>query len=107
MTKRERIKYALRAGRRDVSAIAQSARCSEIYVYVVARKIGMPEGWATSSCRLIAWNDKEIAVLRRMWAAGKLTRETSEVLGYSRNAVIGKANRLHLAPRPSPIKTAA
>ena len=49
------------------------------------------------------WTDDQISTLRRMWAAGDMTRQIADVLGLTRNAVIGKANRLKLKPRPSPI----
>lgn len=50
------------------------------------------------------WNESIIAELRRLWAEGLSTAEIGRRLGISKNAVVGKAHRLDLAPRPSPIR---
>ncbi|GAB0118247.1 GcrA family cell cycle regulator [Acidisoma sp. 7E03] len=50
------------------------------------------------------WNETIIAELRRLWAEGLSTAEIGRRLGISKNAVVGKAHRLDLAPRPSPIR---
>ncbi|NNG03997.1 MAG: global cell cycle regulator GcrA-like protein [Inquilinus sp.] len=53
----------------------------------------------------MSWTDEKVAVLRRYWGSGKSASEIAEIIGgLSRNAVIGKAHRLGLAGRPSPIK---
>lgn len=49
------------------------------------------------------WLDAATQHLRRLWAEGMGTREIGEALGIGKNAVIGKARRLGLAPRPSPL----
>ncbi len=49
-------------------------------------------------------DDARVAVLREMWAMGKTASEIAKELGTTRNAVIGKAHRLELTGRPSPIK---
>jgi GcrA cell cycle regulator len=51
------------------------------------------------------WTIEKIAELRRLWdAVPKISiRIIAERLGISKNAVVGKAHRLHLTPRPSPI----
>ena len=49
------------------------------------------------------WTAAEICAIRRMWAAGKAGTEIARRLNRSKNSVIGKARRLHLASRPSPI----
>jgi len=52
------------------------------------------------------WTDERIAALRELWAAGHSASEIAARLGgISRNAVIGKAHRLGLEARPSPIKS--
>ncbi|HLI10567.1 MAG TPA: GcrA family cell cycle regulator [Alphaproteobacteria bacterium] len=51
------------------------------------------------------WTEERIAILRRLWAQGLSASQIAEQLGsVTRNAVIGKAHRLGLAGRPSPIK---
>jgi GcrA cell cycle regulator len=54
------------------------------------------------------WSIETIATLRRCWSDGMSASKIAEALGgISRNAVIGKAHRLKLPPRPSPIKREA
>ena len=55
----------------------------------------------------MAWTDERIALLKQYWEAGRSASQIAELLGegLSRNAVIGKAHRLGLASRPSPLKT--
>ena len=44
------------------------------------------------------WTDEAVEKLKEMWVSGKTAREISEELGgFSRNAVIGKANRMGLS----------
>jgi GcrA cell cycle regulator len=50
------------------------------------------------------WNDTIIGELRGLWAEGLSTAEIGRRLGISKNAVVGKAHRLDLSPRPSPIR---
>jgi GcrA cell cycle regulator len=50
------------------------------------------------------WNDTVIAELRVLWSDGLSTAEIGRRLGISKNAVVGKAHRLDLSPRPSPIR---
>jgi GcrA cell cycle regulator len=50
------------------------------------------------------WTDVLIQQLEAHWKAGFSTAEIGRKLGISKNAVVGKAHRLHLPPRPSPIK---
>ena len=53
----------------------------------------------------MSWTDERIDTLRRMWEAGQTASQIAEELGgVSRNAVIGKAHRLGLQARPSPVK---
>jgi GcrA cell cycle regulator len=49
------------------------------------------------------WNDAAIAELRSLWDEGLATAEIGRRLRVSKSAVIGKAHRLHLPGRPSPI----
>ncbi len=53
----------------------------------------------------MSWTDDRIATLKKMWEGGSTASQIAEVLGgVSRNAVIGKAHRLDLKSRPSPVK---
>ncbi len=53
----------------------------------------------------MSWTEERIDRLRAMWAKGATASQIAEVLGgVSRNAVIGKAHRLGLEQRPSPVK---
>ena len=53
--------------------------------------------------QLVAWTPEAIATLTRLWDSGLTTGRIANVLGTSRNSIIGKARRLKLTPRPSPI----
>jgi GcrA cell cycle regulator len=53
----------------------------------------------------MSWTEERIETLRTMWEAGQTASQIAEALGgVSRNAVIGKAHRLELQARPSPVK---
>ena len=53
----------------------------------------------------MAWTDERIDTLKTMWENGMTASQIAEKLGgVSRNAVIGKAHRLGLQSRPSPVK---
>ena len=51
------------------------------------------------------WTDDAIRELRRLWSEGYSTAEIGRRMGISKNAVVGKAHRLDLPGRPSPIRT--
>ena len=52
----------------------------------------------------MSWTDERIQTLRTMWEGGQTASQIAEALGgVSRNAVIGKAHRLGLQSRPSPV----
>lgn len=51
------------------------------------------------------WTDERINLLKQLWGQGLTASQIAERLGgVSRNAVIGKAHRLGLSSRPSPIR---
>ena len=53
----------------------------------------------------MSWTEERIERLKTMWHDGATASEIAEKLGgVSRNAVIGKAHRLGLEARPSPVK---
>jgi GcrA cell cycle regulator len=53
----------------------------------------------------MSWTDERIDRLKELWTRGMTASHIAEELGgVSRNAVIGKAHRLGLQSRPSPVK---
>ena len=53
----------------------------------------------------MSWTDERIESLKTMWEQGQTASQIAEALGgVSRNAVIGKAHRLGLQARPSPVR---
>ncbi len=54
----------------------------------------------------MSWTDERIEILRKSWEGGMSASQIADLLaeGLTRNAVIGKAHRLGLKSRPSPVK---
>ena len=54
----------------------------------------------------MSWSDDRVEVLKSLWGEGKTAAEIAKELGegVTRNAVIGKAHRLKLSSRVSPIQ---
>ena len=53
----------------------------------------------------MSWTEDRTGILKKMWESGATASQIAEQLGgVSRNAVIGKAHRLGLKSRPSPVK---
>ena len=52
----------------------------------------------------MVWDDETIRHLRDFWAQGLSTAEIGRRLSVSKNAIVGKAHRLDLDARPSPIR---
>jgi len=53
----------------------------------------------------MSWTEERIEILTKMWEGGATASQIAEELGgFSRNAVIGKAHRLGLKSRSSPVK---
>jgi GcrA cell cycle regulator len=50
------------------------------------------------------WTSDSIDQLRALWSEGHSTAEIGRRMGVSKNAIVGKAHRLNLPPRPSPIR---
>lgn len=50
------------------------------------------------------WNEETIGRIRALWAEGLSTAEIGRRMGITKNAVVGKAHRLNLPARPSPIR---
>ena len=57
----------------------------------------------------MAWTDDRVDKLKALWKKGLSASQIAEELGenITRNAVIGKAHRLGLSSRPSPVKKPA
>lgn len=52
----------------------------------------------------IDWTDEQIEELIRLWNEGHPTSEIGRLLGTTKNAVVGKAHRMGLTKRQSPIR---
>ncbi|MEM8833558.1 MAG: GcrA family cell cycle regulator [Pseudomonadota bacterium] len=54
----------------------------------------------------MGWTDDRVTLLKQLWGEGKTAAEIAKELGdgVTRNAVIGKAHRLKLSSRMSPIQ---
>lgn len=50
----------------------------------------------------MAWTPERDALLGALWADGASARVIGDTLGTTKNAVVGRAHRLGLTPRPSP-----
>lgn len=49
------------------------------------------------------WTDERLGQLEKLWAEGLSISQIGEALGVSRNSIAGKAHRMGLPKRPSPI----
>ena len=46
------------------------------------------------------WDDNNVAKLRDLWDQGLPTAQIGKLLGFTKNAVVGKAHRIGLERRP-------
>ena len=53
----------------------------------------------------MSWTPERIGELEKLWAEGLSTAEIGRRIGVSKNAVVGKAHRLGLPGRQSPIES--
>ena len=53
------------------------------------------------------WNDENVSRLRDLWDQGLPTAQIGKLIGFTKNAVVGKAHRIGLERRPSPIRRTA
>jgi len=53
------------------------------------------------------WDDNNVTKLRELWDQGLPTSQIGKLLGFTKNAVVGKAHRIGLERRPSPIRRTA
>lgn len=56
---------------------------------------------------IVTWNETRIEELKKLWEQGLSASAIGKALGVSKNAVVGKAHRLKLPARPSPIRRGA
>ncbi len=54
----------------------------------------------------MTWTPERVEMLTRLWATGLPTAQIGKELGITKNAVVGKAHRLGLPERQSPIGVA-
>ena len=52
----------------------------------------------------MSWNNDNVSRLRDLWDQGLPTAQIGKLLGFTKNAVVGKAHRIGLERRPSPIR---
>ena len=52
----------------------------------------------------MSWTEEKVTQLRELWEQGLPTSQIGKVLNFTKNAVVGKAHRIGLERRPSPIK---
>ena len=55
----------------------------------------------------MSWNDENVKKLKELWDQGLPTAQIGKLLGFTKNAVVGKAHRIGLERRPSPIRRTA
>ncbi len=67
------------------------AMLTSSWVWVVRRGLDM------------VWTDEKIKMLEQLWETGQSITQIGKALGMTRNAVVGKAHRIGLAKRASPI----
>ena len=55
----------------------------------------------------MSWNESNVSRLKELWDQGLPTAQIGKLLGFTKNAVVGKAHRIGLERRPSPIRRTA
>ena len=55
----------------------------------------------------MSWDESNVARLKELWDQGLPTAQIGKLLGFTKNAVVGKAHRIGLERRPSPIRRTA
>ena len=55
----------------------------------------------------MTWDETSIAQITRLWELGLSATEIGQEMGATKNSIIGKAHRLGLPSRPSPIALSA
>src|SRR5687768_6257906 len=83
---------------------AQPDQSHECYIDQSQGTVPRPEAELNDAGSI--WTDTLQARLRELWEQGLTASQIATELCVTRNAVIGKAHRLGLAGRPSPIRHA-
>jgi len=55
----------------------------------------------------MSWNNENVSRLKELWDQGLPTAQIGKLIGFTKNAVVGKAHRIGLERRPSPIRRTA
>jgi len=76
-------------------------RRDRLYCSPRCRSVGCSENYVRLPSN--DWSDADINMLRGLWDDGHSTAEIGRRMGRSKNGIVGKAHRLDLPPRPSPI----
>jgi GcrA cell cycle regulator len=92
---------ALIAEGKTVDQICIALDCDQRVIYRIRHRYGLPRLGRRKPAS--PWNEETIAILRSGWAAGKSTAAIGRELHLSKNAIVGKASRLDLDRRPSPL----
>lgn len=85
-----------------IDLIAKRLRLSRESAYDLLRRAKIRFG--TWTAKESPWTDQKIVRLQALWHEGLSTAEIGRRLEVPKNAVIGKAHREGLPPRPSPIR---
>jgi GcrA cell cycle regulator len=91
----------LRAGGWPLKALAAHFGIGITTVSLILERLLNPK--ERSDFAQTSWPAADLALLRRLWAEGLSTEAIGREMGRSKNAVVGKAHRINLPGRPSPI----
>jgi hypothetical protein len=72
-----------------------------------ARRSGLPQRFTYVHRPHSLWSSDSEQKLSELWSAGLPVNDIAKRIGVTRNAIMGKAFRLGLPRRPSPIRRAA
>ena len=80
--------------------LAVSAICERLHLHHLTVKRALAEHGREPVKRVDRWPSEKVAELTRMWLAGSTATEIGVAIGVTRNAVIGKVQRLGLQRDP-------
>lgn len=94
----------MRSEKRTVKIIARAVGRTPYSVVARIRRLGLPPIYPKmAQLDKVSHGTEFDRALRELWGIGDSTRIIGAKLGVSKNVVIGRAHRLHLPSRPSPI----